>query len=108
MITWITENIAIGEYLDACNREVLLANKIDCIVDLRIEKPLGAEILARQNNIAYFHLPVGSSEENIKRELRCAYGCLMVIIGEYHYKRILVHCTAGIDRSRLLKRKGLK
>jgi len=98
MISWITENVAIGKYTDACNRENLIREKIDCIVNLRMEASLGEEILARQINIAYFHLPTGSDEEHVKRELHCACACLAeLIVGKY--ERILVHCTAGIDRA---------
>ena len=94
MISWITENVAIGDYRDACNRENLIKEKIDCIVDLTLEPTLGEEILARQNNIAYFHLPT----DYIKRELHCACACLTALIVD-KYERILVHCIGGIDRA---------
>ena len=101
MITWITENVAIGEYTDACNRENLLREKIDCVLSLRIIIPLGEPILCKQNDIRFVHIPVGltyeEDKDSIKEELRTAAYMLFELLEKYN--RILVHCTAGMDRA---------
>jgi len=99
MITWITENVAIGEYIDACNRENLIREKIDCILNLRVKTSVGEGILAQQLSIDYYHMPVGDHRglEPIKIELRVASYMLGLLAEKY--ERILVHCTSGIDRA---------
>jgi len=110
MITWITENVAIGEYTDAVNREVLNKEGIDCVLSLRTG--LGLEVEQDQEccheanilenlEIYYYNVPVGINShrniETIKIELRTAAYMLEQLTEKY--KRILVHCTAGIDRA---------
>ena len=107
MITWITKNVAIGEYTDALNEELLKKEKIDCILSLRTG--LGLEsgnddfkfYLYDRMEIRYYNIPVGINahidKESIKVELITAAYMLEQLIGKY--KRILVHCTAGIDRA---------
>lgn len=99
MIIWITENVAIGEYHDACSRELIEKEKIDCVLSLRILDDLGEPLMLMQNGVAYFKIPVGRHQgiEPIKIELRTAAYMLEELTDKY--SRILVHCTAGIDRS---------
>jgi len=101
MITWITENIAIGEYTDAINEELLKKEKIDCVLNLRAkdEASVVEKTLELFLGIKYFHVGVGSHQglEPIKIELRTATYMLELLTEKY--KRILVHCTAGIDRA---------
>jgi len=97
MITWITEKVAIGEYTDACNREALLEAEIDCILNLRTEDAVGEFILCQQNNIMYFQICVGTDEKHIKRELWSAFTMLNLLAEKY--KKVLIHCTAGLDRA---------
>lgn len=103
MINWITENVAIGDYLDACNRENLLREKIDCVLSLKVTETLGEYILCTQNNIGFYKIPIGrqfmddEGIEPIKIELRTAAYMLELLTTKY--KKILVHCTGGIDRA---------
>jgi len=113
MITWITENVAIGEYTDARNVELLKKEKIDCIFNLRVNNPEGIadEILEETLELCskmypldnpiphYYHIEVGRHQglEAIKIELRTAAYMLELLAGKY--ERILVHCTAGMDRA---------
>lgn len=99
MISWITEKVAIGDYSDAMNRESLIKEKIDCIVCLRRYLPVKEEALRNILKIPLFHISVGSRQglESIKIELRTATYLLELLSEKYN--RILIHCTAGIDRS---------
>ena len=105
MITWITRNVAIGEYLDSINIELLKNEGIDCILDLRVE--VEEDIIRETLNLCsrddiylhIYHIAVGRGQglEPIKIELRTAAYMLELLTEKY--KRILVHCTAGIDRA---------
>jgi len=103
MITWITENIAIGEYLDAINEELLKKEKIDCVLSLRggeaEQNNLYEEKLCRSLGISFCNLPVIEYDflDILKIQLKSA--AYMLDLLSQKYKRILVHCTAGIDRS---------
>ena len=103
MITWITENVAIGEYTDAVNEELLKKEKIDCVLSLRGG---GVEIyseseeeLCRVLGIDFYRVPIMEydKQEVTKIQLRTAAYMLEQLTEKY--KRILVHCTAGIDRA---------
>lgn len=99
MITWITPNVAIGEYADAINRELLEKEKIDCILCLRIDVSIKEEAIKNFLEIPLFHVSTGRRQglEPIKIELRTAVYILEQLTKKY--RRILVHCTAGIDRA---------
>lgn len=103
MINWITENIAIGEYTDAINRELLTKEKIDCVLSLRggeaEQNNLYEEKLCRGLGISFCNLPVIEYDflEVLKIQLKSASYMLEQLSRKY--KRILVHCTAGIDRA---------
>jgi len=99
MITWITDNIAIGEYTDACNRELIKKEEIDCVLSLRIIDDKGEPLMLMQMGVEYYKIPVGRHQglEPIKIELRTAAYMLEQLTEKY--KRILVHCTAGMDRA---------
>lgn len=99
MITWITENVAIGEYLDACNKENIEREKIDCVLSLRIIDDVGEPLMLMQMGVEYYKIPVGRHQgvEPIKLELKIATQMLKLLV-ERHNK-VLVHCTAGIDRA---------
>ena len=101
MITWITKNVAIGEYSDAINEELLGREKIDCVLNVkeRDEASMIEHAMERFHGIKYFHVSVGSHQglTPIKIELRTATYMLEQLAEKY--KRILVHCMGGIDRS---------
>jgi len=96
MITWITEQIAIGEWLDSHNLPLLVQERIDCVLNLdsrQDEYELGMQ------GIIFCHLKVGDHQglTIIKIELQSAVYMLKLLVKQYD--RILVHCIAGIDRS---------
>jgi len=99
MITWITENVAIGEYLDTLNRELLKKEKIECVLSVREFSSEKEEEMCNFLDIDYYHVQVGAHQEPdpIKIELRTA--AYMLELLSQKYKRILVHCAAGIDRA---------
>jgi len=102
MITWITENVAIGEYSDVFNEELLIKEKIDCILSLRghgIEESSFDEIeKCNWLGIYFYRIPVTDvGKTDVKIQLRTASYMLDLLTKKY--KRILVHCTAGIDRA---------
>jgi len=99
MITWITDKVAIGEYLDACNREALEQNKIDCVLDLRVVDSLGEFLMLEQMGVHYFKLGIGREQglEPLRIEIKNVASMIKLLAEKYN--RILVHCTAGIDRS---------
>lgn len=107
MISWITDNIAIGEYTDVINEELLKKEKIDCILSLRtglgLEESMNESYLdfLEGLGIIYYNVPVGINPHKdintIKIELRTAAYMLEQLTNKY--KRILVHCTAGMDRA---------
>lgn len=101
MITWITRNVAIGEYSDAINEELLEKEKIDCVLNVRAKDEVNMveQTIEMFHGIKYFHVSVGSRQgvDPIKIELRTASFMLELLVKKY--KRILVHCMAGIDRS---------
>lgn len=100
MITWITDHIAIGEYTDAINEKLLKKEKIDCVFSLRHEvtyvdpDPEWYD----EMGIDFYKIPVGYfPQTTIKIELRTAAYMLEQLTKKY--SRILVHCTAGMDRA---------
>jgi len=99
MISWITEKVAIGDSLDATNEEALKKEKIDCILNLTIRWCPMEELLSDKLGITYHHICVGRHQglEPIKMELRTAVFLLDLLSGKF--KKILVHCGAGIDRA---------
>ena len=103
MITWITENVAIGEYADAVNAGALMIENIKCILSLRggdTESDDSFENLrCKQCGIDYYRVPIMEYDkvEVTKIQLRTAAYMLEQLTEKY--KRILVHCTAGIDRA---------
>jgi len=102
MISWITKKVAIGEYNDAVNEELLLTERVDCILNMRggqNESSIVEQTIEMSLGINYFHLKVGSHQgiDPIKIELRTAIYMLGLLTKRY--RRILVHCTSGIDRA---------
>jgi len=103
MITWITENVAIGEYTDAVNEELLKNENIDCVLSLRgygVEEADSWERIVCETilKIDYYRIPVAEDNDRmVKLLLRTAAYMLEQLTEKY--KRILVHCTAGIDRA---------
>jgi protein-tyrosine phosphatase len=99
MITWITENVAIGEYTDAVNEELLDREEIDCVLSLRFEELQVDPDWYDSMGIDFYRIPTGyfPNSEIIKIELKSAAYMLKLL--SQKYKRILVHCTAGIDRA---------
>jgi hypothetical protein len=103
MITWITENVAIGEYTDAVNKELLDKEGIDCVLSLRgsgVEDNSNEEKdLLYGLGVSFFRTPVIEIGflEDVKIMLKSAAYMLKLL--SQKYKRILVHCTAGIDRA---------
>jgi protein-tyrosine phosphatase len=108
MITWITGNVAIGEYSDAINNRLLKREKIDCILSLRggeLEDDSSFEERVCKNlGIYFFRAPINDlywsetgDQSNVKIQVKTATYMLKLLTKKY--KRILVHCTGGIDRS---------
>lgn len=107
MITWITENVAIGEYSDSVNADALRMDKIDCVLSLRggdVENMCSYEEgYLISLSIPFYRVQVAGwvslpeRDDKIKIELKTAAYMLSLLANKY--KRILVHCTAGIDRS---------
>lgn len=103
MISWITENVVIGEYTDAVNEKLLKKEKIDCVLSLRgsgVEDSSNDErYLLYSLGISFFRVPVLETTfmSDIKIMLRVAAYMLKQLTKKY--KKILVHCTAGIDRA---------
>jgi len=112
MISWITETIVIGDYSDALNEEALIQSKVDCILSLRggeaENSSIEEEQLCHNLGIVFFRVPIydmdywtnhdsGKDQTNVKIQCRVAAHMLDLLTDEY--KRIMVHCTAGIDRA---------
>lgn len=121
MITWITENVAIGEFRDGINEELLRKEKIDCVLNLRSQTDLNIveDTINLETDIEYVHIPIGRNYwaksrgeyfvqfkrdmKNLKHfhifqsQLKVASQMLEYLT--MVYKRILVHCTAGMDRA---------
>jgi protein-tyrosine phosphatase len=100
MINWITDQVALGEYSDAINEELLKNENIDCILNVRAEdEPSDAEMqLAQRLGIKYFHVAV-NDYKGIECKIELKTAIYMFELLTEKFKRILVHCTAGIDRS---------
>ena len=99
MINWITPNVAVGEYLDV-NMELIEKEQIDCVLSLRVLEDYGEFTRLKQMGVKYFKIPVGrrhQGSQSIKIELRAAAYILEELTDKY--SKILVHCTAGIDRA---------
>ena len=99
MITWITENVAIGEYSDAINRELLEKEKIDCILCLRTFVSNEEDALKEFLQIPLFHISVGDHQGLKPIKIELVTTAYMLGLLSAFYNRILVHCTAGIDRA---------
>ena len=103
MITWITETIAIGEYSDALNTESLKKERINCILSLRgagvEDSSFDEKQLCDWLGIPFHRVPVTEMARlvNVKIQLKTASYMLDLLTDKY--KRILVHCTSGIDRA---------
>lgn len=112
MISWITETIAIGEYSDALNKEALIQSNVDCILSLRggeLEDSSNEEAQFCHNlGIAFFRVPIHdmdywtnheSGKGQFKVKIQCRVAAYMLDLLTEKYKRIMVHCTSGIDRA---------
>lgn len=95
MITWITDKIAIGEVSDI-NLDSLVMQEIDCVLNLCIKPD---PIPEYDFGVDFYHVAVGGRQglNPILIELKTA-GYMLNLLDQ-HYKKILVHCVAGIDRS---------
>ena len=112
MISWILKKIAIGEYTDAVNTEALIQGKIDCVLSLRggeaEDSSIVEESVCHSLRIAFFRVPIydldywanhesHKGQTNVK--IQCKTAVYMLELLAEKYNRILVHCTAGIDRA---------
>jgi len=101
MISWVTKNLAIGELSDI-EPEIIEAHKIDAILNLMVHENYSCYDLAIHRS-GYCHAPVGvtNPEDNLaKFQTECNYAVnSLQVLSERGYKRILVHCVAGMDRS---------
>lgn len=120
MITWITPQVAIGEYLDCVNKESLVRERVDCIISLRAQRDTRERAIAVDLGIMFISVPVGKNYEGLditeiweahqrdihdlkyyrwfKNQFNVALRELLQAI-YFGYKRIVIHCTAGIDRA---------
>lgn len=99
MISWITDNIAIGDYADANNLELLLKEKIDAVLNLCYQP----DVYEQSNQgIKFFHVKVGDyqGKEVIDVEFNVANRMLEFLSDRYN--KILIHCMGGIDRAPFL------
>lgn len=101
MISWVTENLAIGELSDI-EPEIIEAHKIDAILNLMVHENYSCYDLVIHRS-GYCHAPVGvtNPDDNLaKFQTECNYAVnSLQVLSERGYKRILVHCVAGMDRS---------
>ncbi len=101
MISWITENLAVGELSDI-EPENLKAHKIDAILNVMIENRYNVSELPICRS-GYFNAPVGLFDPDVhlaKFQVECNYASnILCILMKRGYRRILVHCVAGMDRS---------
>ena len=112
MISWILTKVAIGEYLDAVNEEALKQNEIDCILSLRggeaEDSSIEEENICFNLGITFFRVPIfdrgywckhDNNEEQVNVKLQLKTAAYMLDLLADRFKRILVHCTGGIDRA---------
>ena len=101
MITWITESLAIGDFTDTLNLDLLHKEKVDSILFLDSKEKSRRIMEAIKGEIDCSWYPVLTDPiENIWRfqdECQAAYDELSfsLSIG----MKVLVSCIAGIDRS---------
>lgn len=101
MISWITPNLAIGELSDI-EPENIKDQKIDAILNLMVEEKYLIDKLPIERS-AYAHTPVGLTDPDVslpKFQVECNFASnWLFVLRERGYKRVLVHCVAGMDRS---------
>lgn len=121
MISWITPQLAIGEYSDAINPDLITQEKIGTILFLDSAEKFREILLAQRNNHVFLkHAPVvvdynenedivwvdnkfsfsDDLNEQMQELLNFAYCELSSIqFGSNYTERTLVCCVAGMDRS---------
>jgi len=112
MISWILKKVAIGEYLDALNEEALAKERINCILSLRGGKEEDSSVEEETHcanlGIAFFRVPIfdrdywtnhESGKGQAKVKIQCKAAAYILDLLVKRYKRILVHCTGGVDRA---------
>lgn len=101
MISWITDNLAVGELSDI-EKENIEKNRIDAVLNLMVEENYDWKkdlpILT-----SYIHSHVGAFDPDInlikfQKECEEAVKQLLNLFEDGH-NRVLVHCVAGMDRS---------
>ncbi len=96
MISRITEQIYIGDQMDAINEGVIKHYQFDAILNVN-DRELPEEIeLCRKYNIGYTYYPAYGKNQK-QRMQNCAKSLAALI--QINYQKILVHCEAGIDRA---------
>jgi protein-tyrosine phosphatase len=102
----ILDNIYIGGYRDATNREFLRAHGIVYIVNCARELPAAPEYLPTRVCRQYLHLPMRDALNEcllkyLQRGVAFMHACAVRRVSAPGGKRagILVHCSAGMSRS---------
>jgi len=96
MISWITDQVAIGEWSDSHNMATLIQQCFDCVINLCIR---GDEYELGMQDIAFLHLKVADHQDKNALKIELEAAVYMLILAAREYDRILVHCIAGMDRS---------
>ena len=103
MISQITERIFIGEYSDALNLKALRWMKCDYILNVHnVEKKHSIDY--ERLGIRYYWSPIPgirkiTTQKVFKEDFYIASNILDGVINSKVYTRILVHCSAGLDRA---------
>lgn len=92
---WITDDVAIGNYLDAHDRDLLMREKVNAVLGLT--DALRGILPAELNLKAIEIVPLEDAAGNDPRMFRRALDTLDRLIHEA--KPVLVHCHAGRSRS---------
>jgi len=105
LITWITETVAIGEYLDVTS-ENLEREKITWVINLRgiagmVESAKEWKRIQDVVGTGYSYIPIKTDPDEdlitFQRQcLRAVRELLRVVVAG---NRVLIHCTAGMDRA---------
>ena len=97
MISKITDQIYIGDQVDATNKELLEQLNFNCILNLNDREDLDEEKISKQLGINYIVYKIPEKKQ-FKIRLHEASEILKNL-EDTKYDKILVHCEAGIDRA---------
>lgn len=98
MISWILSNLGIGGYTDVINIQLLLKEKVDCVLNISA-KPINYEV--NTSGIKFYHVKVFDDDDEVmKLEFEVASYMLDKLLKKYN--KVVVNCMAGIDRSPFL------